>query len=309
MRSARRLACATAIAALFACTVTNAAQRAFVSSTGSDANVGTGCLLTGPCRTFQTAHAAVDPGGEILALDGAGFGAVTITKSVSIIANPGVYAGISAASGNAVTVATAAVNVRLSGIKMNGLGATNGISMTNGASLTVENCTIAGFTSRGIEVLTAATVRVVDSLFTNNVVAGLYLTGGAKADVVNSRFFASQAGVSLNEQTTAGTVTTAAITGSIASRNNYGFLAVVNGVASTVRMSIANSVADGNTQVGIDAFNSGGTVTVVVGSSKVTQNGSVGLLNTASTFNSAGNNIVNDNGANTAGTITNVGTL
>jgi len=40
----------------------------------------------------------VDPGGEVIALDAAGYGAVTITKSVNIIANPGFYAGITASS-------------------------------------------------------------------------------------------------------------------------------------------------------------------------------------------------------------------
>ena len=53
----------------------------------------------------------VDPGGEIVALDAAGYGAVNINKSVTIVANPGFYAGITASSGTAVTINTAAVNV------------------------------------------------------------------------------------------------------------------------------------------------------------------------------------------------------
>src|SRR3954468_14690951 len=145
MTSVRHVAYATALSTLLACTLTTAAQRAFVSSTGSDANSAGGCLITAPCRTFQAAHTAVDAGGEILALDGAGFGAVTITKSVSIVANPGVYAGISASAGNAVTIATASVYVRWRGIKLNGWGPANGISMKNGESLSVENCTVTGF--------------------------------------------------------------------------------------------------------------------------------------------------------------------
>jgi hypothetical protein len=84
----------------------------------------------------------------------------------------------------------------------------------------------------------------------------------------------------------------------------------VFGVASTARMSVSNSTIDGNQSSGIYANNNGGLVVVAVASSKVTQNGT-GLNNIGSsvTFNSAGNNLVNDNNTNASGTITNVGTM
>jgi len=40
-----------------------AAQRTFVSGTGSDSGA---CSLAAPCRTFQSAVNAVDPGGEVV---------------------------------------------------------------------------------------------------------------------------------------------------------------------------------------------------------------------------------------------------
>src|SRR6266404_6105434 len=82
--------------------------RLFVASFGSDTN---NCFLATPCRTFQVAHNLVDPGGEVVALDAAGYAPLTITKSVTITANPGFYAGVAAATGNSVTIATASVNV------------------------------------------------------------------------------------------------------------------------------------------------------------------------------------------------------
>jgi hypothetical protein len=308
MSSIRQVACAGALATSLACSFAQAAQRAFVSSTGNDANVANGCPVVAPCRTFQAGHNAVDPGGEILALDGAGFGAVTITKSVSILANPGFYAGISAASGNAVTIATAGVDVRLSGIKLNSLGAANGILMSSGDGLTIENCTFSGFSNAGIEVNAAAKVRVTDSAFTNSNV-GLYLRQNAQGDVVNSRFFGNGVGA-VAEQfgAPAGSTVTLAVTGSVASRNAYGFLAEVYDPGRTAKMSVSNSTADGNSEAGIEAFNDGGTVLVVVGSTKVTQNAK-GLSNLSSTFNSTGNNMVSDNAINASGAITNVGTM
>src|SRR5262249_49417128 len=57
--------------------------RTFVSPVnGNDAN---DCNRLTPCRTFQRAHDNTFDQGEITVLDPGGYGAVTITKSVSII--------------------------------------------------------------------------------------------------------------------------------------------------------------------------------------------------------------------------------
>ena len=58
-----------------------AASRVFVSAVGADMN---DCSFAHPCRTFQHAHNVVAAGGEIDVLDPAGYGAVNITKSISI---------------------------------------------------------------------------------------------------------------------------------------------------------------------------------------------------------------------------------
>ena len=67
-------------------------QRTFVASTGNDLN---SCILTAPCRGFAHAITQTNLGGEVIVLDSAGYGPVTITQSVSIIAPAGVYAGVS----------------------------------------------------------------------------------------------------------------------------------------------------------------------------------------------------------------------
>ena len=58
-----------------------AQTRVFVAAQGSDSNP---CTFAAPCRTFQHAHDMVAAGGEIDVLDPAGYGAVIITKSISI---------------------------------------------------------------------------------------------------------------------------------------------------------------------------------------------------------------------------------
>src|SRR3982750_5050547 len=58
------------------------ATRTWVSGVGDDANP---CSRTAPCKTFAGAISKTAAGGEINVLDPGGFGAVTITKSISII--------------------------------------------------------------------------------------------------------------------------------------------------------------------------------------------------------------------------------
>ncbi|MGH6924391.1 MAG: right-handed parallel beta-helix repeat-containing protein, partial [Propylenella sp.] len=66
------------------------ASRTWVSGVGDDANP---CSRTAPCKTFAGAISKTAAGGEINCLDPGGFGAVTITKSISIICT-GVEAGV-----------------------------------------------------------------------------------------------------------------------------------------------------------------------------------------------------------------------
>src|ERR1700693_1663297 len=101
---------ALSLLAAVAATPAEAAQRAFVSSSGSDANTAMGCGLATSCRSFASAQTVVSDGGEIVALDAAGYGPITVTKNVTITANPGFYAGIAVASGSGVMIATANLN-------------------------------------------------------------------------------------------------------------------------------------------------------------------------------------------------------
>src|SRR5215510_4002548 len=57
------------------------ATRTFVSGVGNDADP---CSRTAPCRTFAGAIVKTFINGEIDCLDPGGYGAVTITKSITI---------------------------------------------------------------------------------------------------------------------------------------------------------------------------------------------------------------------------------
>src|ERR1700736_4226568 len=77
------------------------ATRTWVSGVGDDANP---CSRTAPCKTFPGAISKTAVAGEIDVLDPGGFGAVTITKSITIKA-VGTVAGVLVSGTNGIVVA------------------------------------------------------------------------------------------------------------------------------------------------------------------------------------------------------------
>src|SRR5438876_9302497 len=76
------------------------ATRTWVSGVGDDANP---CSRTAPCKTFAGAISKTAVAGEIDTLDPGGFGAVTITKSMTIDGTSGL-AGVLVSAGNGLVV-------------------------------------------------------------------------------------------------------------------------------------------------------------------------------------------------------------
>ena len=283
------------------CAPASPAQRTFVASYGSDSNTFTACRFTAPCRSFTSALGMTIPGGEIVALDAAGYGSVAIDKSVTITANPGFYAGISASTGNGVTIATAGANVILRGLNINGIGAANGVSMTNGASLTIENCVISNFLNAGVIVNAPVAVRVSGSTVRGNA-DGIFVQGGALLDVSRSSFKGnSNRGVLVRGDVPA-VITGATVSESTATGNGSGFVSSSTGTG-IARLAVRRSTASYNTTAGLLAQVSGGTATLTLARSIVTGNGT-GLSNSGATLESQGNNMVRQNTTNTSGTIT-----
>jgi len=118
-----------------AVTESTAAQRHFVSASGTS---NLSCSITQPCRQFSDALAVVDPGGEVIVLTSGGYGTRAITQSVSIIAAPGVYAGITVFAGTGVSIASSGVQVALRGLTINGQGGFVGVSMLQTGQLVME---------------------------------------------------------------------------------------------------------------------------------------------------------------------------
>ena len=181
--------CAIIVAGLLTVSLTHAvSKRTFVSASGDNGNVD--CPITAPCRDFATALLATSPNGEIIVLDSAGYGSVTIGQSVSIIAPPGVYAGISVPAGDGVTIAAGAGGkVTLRGLTINGQGGNRGIVVTSGDEVHIEQCTIANMATDGIRIDGGLRIEVRSTLVRSNGQSGMNIAAGApEVRLIDSEF-------------------------------------------------------------------------------------------------------------------------
>ncbi|HEX8102384.1 MAG TPA: right-handed parallel beta-helix repeat-containing protein [Solirubrobacteraceae bacterium] len=151
-RRARRLVALSAFLLLMLPAAASAqATRTYVSGVGDDVNP---CSRTAPCKTWAGAISKTAAGGEMNAIDSGGFGAVTVTKSITIDGN-GHHSSILACGTNGVVVnsATAKVTVRdvaINGCRNAGSPGFNGIRAIAAKSLRVEDVRIMGFSIAGI---------------------------------------------------------------------------------------------------------------------------------------------------------------
>jgi len=144
------------------------ATRTWVSGVGDDANP---CSRTAPCKTFAGAISKTAASGEINVIDPGGFGAVTITKAITIRSDH-VEAGVLVSGTNGIVVNVASTdNVVLEGLDIEGLGTgINGVHIIGSGSVTIIRCTIHHFTGNGVNLVGTAGARaiVVDSIISRN---------------------------------------------------------------------------------------------------------------------------------------------
>ena len=140
------------LSCVFLLTIASVAQaqasRTWVSGVGNDADP---CSRTAPCKTYAGAISKTAPGGIISTLDPGGFGAVTITKSITIDGSEQI-AGILASLVNGVIINAAATDVVvLRNLEIHGFGnGLNGVRILSAGEVYVENCRIQNFSQNGI---------------------------------------------------------------------------------------------------------------------------------------------------------------
>jgi hypothetical protein len=300
----------TTSAALLACIALSPAlayaqaARVFVAAQGSDGNP---CTFAAPCRTFQHAHDTVAAGGEIDVLDPAGYGAVTITKALSIQGHG--FSGISVASGGTGITISAGANdtVSLNGLAIDGGKAsfTDGILFGLGRSLVMKNCVVRGMSGVGL-IFAAngnhpATLSISDSLFSQNGSSNLLVNAPRGPDPANpagpvtisidrSLFVSGLVGIAVTNLTNL--PFHMSVTDSVLANNDDGIeLSTSN---ATTDVALARVLVSGN-QTGIFVNDSHSTLRM--GESTVTGN-TTGYQQITGTILSYGDNYIDGNGAN-----------
>ena len=267
----------TAFIALASSSASAQATRTWVSGVGDDVNP---CSRTAPCKTYAGAISKTAANGEISTLDPGGFGAVTITKSITIEGTTGAgYGSILASGTNGVVVndsltgSPGTIIVSLRNLSITGAASTNaasglvGILITSAKVVHVEGCTIQGFkagNARGINDTRSLTggFLYVDDTYIHN-------CGGAGIAVIPS----------------SGTPTLTSSLNNVRIEQN-GENGVGTGyvlIGANLRGSISNSVVSKNTTFGIGAeagakISIDGTKVTFNGSNGVDSNGAASLI-------------------------------
>ncbi len=265
-------------------TLVNAqATRTWVSGVGDDVNP---CSRTAPCKTFAGAISKTATNGEISCLDPGGFGAVTITKSITIdcVGTVGSILG-SGTNGVVINITSAADSkkaVRLRGLSINGVTTgINGIRILAANAVTVEDVVIDGFAQHGISIETTSGIKKItvdDSTFRSNTGNGInsFITGGTvDLAISNSLFSSNNVGINLSSNTKA------TVRASNIANNATGV------VAGTVDAALFSCTVSGNT-TGISAL-SGGNIRI--SANTITSN-STGLSISGGTITTFSNNMI-----------------
>ena len=270
------------------------ATRTWVSGVGDDANP---CSRTVPCLTFAGAIAKTAAGGEIDALDPGGFGALTITKSITIDGGGGQVASVLVSGTNGITVAAGSAdivtirNVQFQGNLGNGTTGTpglSGIAFTSGAMLAIDNCKIDGFSLYGIIATTSANaiLNVTNTVITNTGSGiGLAAFGGALNGSIDHTTIQkmSSYGIEAGAGSVFFTVTNSVIV------NAAGF-GVFSGQAGNVLEVDSSSITNNNTAFSV----SGGVIRI---SRNNIYDNNTNFSISGGTIATSGNNYVAVNGA------------
>jgi len=127
------------------------ATRTWVSGVGDDVNP---CSRTAPCKTFAGAISKTASPGIINCLDPGGFGAVTITKSITIDCTGTMGSVLSSGVQGVIVNALTTDKIVLRGIDINGAGTTlgtNGVNIIQAASVSLYDVHIANYSGQGVQ--------------------------------------------------------------------------------------------------------------------------------------------------------------
>jgi hypothetical protein len=236
------------------------ATRTWVSGVGDDANP---CSRTAPCKTFAGAISKTANCGEIDALDPGGFGALTITKGITIDGGGGQVASVLVAGTNGFVIndtdptCTRVIirNLQFQGLAPGSNAGISGILILNG-NVVLEHDKIQNFSVDCVNFqpqVNGLQLTIINSDLVGCVNAGIEVsetvggTNRVQATITNSTF--EQDGIGISAKLS-GWVS---VHGSTISSNTTG----VQAGGGNARLSLDNNVITNNSSADVYATNNG----------------------------------------------------
>jgi hypothetical protein len=263
---------ALALTSLWAMPASAQATRTWVSGVGDDVNP---CSRTAPCKTFAGAISKTAAGGEINCLDPGGFGAVTITKAMTIDCN--YTEGGVLAAGNGIVVNAAATDVVvLRGLDIFGVNPpSNGVRFLAGAALIIEDSVIRRFNAANSFGVSFAPSTAGARLYMHNVTVSDNGSGGSGGGIQIQPTGSGSAQIELDEvrlfdnanlglRALAGGTGISGLLNRVTAMRSSGDGVVASAATASppVTLMITNSNFSGNTSRGITADGVGATIRV-----------------------------------------------
>jgi hypothetical protein len=287
------------------------ATRTWISGVGDDANP---CSRTAPCKTFAGAISKTTAGGEIDVLDPGGFGALTITKAITLDGGGGQVASILVSGTNGINISAAATDVViLRNLRFNGLVQTSGpglvgVQINTAARVIIEKCDIFGFSTSGVNATPGGgnTTQVkIQETTINNSGAGISSkpTGGATVNIsIDHSWIDSNSG-GMKIDGTGGGATNVAVNDSSFSLNTNNGVNAVSGASGNVTMDLMRTTLAKNGGAAVQGnVSGGGTSSVTVGDSMLSNNGTAWqALNGASVLSYKNNQVTGAAGTGPSG--------
>jgi Right handed beta helix region len=252
------------------------ATRTWVSGVGDDANP---CSRTAPCKTFAGAISKTAINGSIDCIDPGAYGAVTITKSISIDCHEH-FAGVlgSGTNGIIINIPTPSPtdpqrSVRIRNLVIDGSGSNTrtglkGIRIISANAVYIEDTLIRNFTQEGIrdERIAGGALFINNTTVQDNTLAGISITPASGAVRID-----------------------ASIANSIVERSTDGIK-----VGSGARVMVKRAIISGHSGAGISVAGPAGAARVTVDDSVISSNGTGIVRGGGGAANLSNNDIANN---------------
>jgi hypothetical protein len=276
------------------------ASRTWVSGVGNDADP---CSRTAPCKTFAGAISKTAAGGEIDVLDPGGFGAVTLTKSITLDGGGGQVASILTSGGTSgVVVSGAGIVVILRNLSLQGITSGSiGVNIQNAGRVMIEHCNIQGFTTYGVNFGSSASgsfLTIANSVIHDNPGYGVVMlpaTSGAASLVTLDNDEIEHNGIGMF----VGDNTKATATRTIVSTNTAGGI-TVDGASVLALLELDDSSVSNNAGNGLSLLVTSGHPIVRLSNTSILANtGNSMSVPVGADVVSFGTNRIVDNGTDT----------